>query len=128
VGIVSFLDTGLKTTNLPIPKGVLNVARIDAAIPLAWFQLRFLPVFALVGSADASASIIACTTTDAASRLASLKHKMEGREARVGIVGMGYAGLPLALLFRAERIAAFAFAAFPLLLALRFTGRFLAGF
>jgi UDP-N-acetyl-D-glucosamine dehydrogenase len=43
-------------------------------------------------------------TTDAASRLAGLKHKMEDREARVGIVGMGYVGLPLALLFSAERI------------------------
>jgi UDP-N-acetyl-D-glucosamine dehydrogenase len=43
-------------------------------------------------------------TTDTAIRLAGLKHKMEAREARVGIVGMGYVGLPLALLFSAERI------------------------
>jgi UDP-N-acetyl-D-glucosamine dehydrogenase len=35
--------------------------------------------------------------------LAELKHKMETREARIGIVGMGYVGLPLALLFSGER-------------------------
>jgi UDP-N-acetyl-D-glucosamine dehydrogenase len=28
---------------------------------------------------------------------------METREARIGIVGMGYVGLPLALLFSGER-------------------------
>jgi UDP-N-acetyl-D-glucosamine dehydrogenase len=37
------------------------------------------------------------------SRLTRLKHKMESREARIGIVGMGYVGLPLALLFSGER-------------------------
>ncbi len=36
------------------------------------------------------------------SRLDALKRKMENREARIGIVGMGYVGLPLALLFSAE--------------------------
>ncbi|MGA2675109.1 MAG: nucleotide sugar dehydrogenase [Terracidiphilus sp.] len=36
-------------------------------------------------------------------RLATLKRKMETREARIGIVGMGYVGLPLALLFSGER-------------------------
>jgi UDP-N-acetyl-D-glucosamine dehydrogenase len=36
-------------------------------------------------------------------RLASLAHKMESREARIGIIGMGYVGLPLALLFSGER-------------------------
>ena len=35
--------------------------------------------------------------------LAELKQKMETREARIGIVGMGYVGLPLALLFSGER-------------------------
>ncbi len=35
--------------------------------------------------------------------LAELKHKMESREARIGIIGMGYVGLPLALLFSGER-------------------------
>ena len=38
-----------------------------------------------------------------ASRLAQLKQKMETREARIGIVGMGYVGLPLSLLFSGER-------------------------
>ena len=37
------------------------------------------------------------------SRLEGLKRKMETREARIGIVGMGYVGLPLALLFSGER-------------------------
>ncbi len=36
-------------------------------------------------------------------RLAALKAGMETREARIGIVGMGYVGLPLALLFSGER-------------------------
>jgi UDP-N-acetyl-D-glucosamine dehydrogenase len=39
----------------------------------------------------------------AAGSLAELKLKIESREARVGIVGMGYVGLPLALLFSEER-------------------------
>ena len=42
-------------------------------------------------------------TTAAQARLAELKHKMETREARIGIIGMGYVGLPLALLFSGER-------------------------
>ena len=41
-------------------------------------------------------------TTAAPSHLEALKHKMETREARIGIVGMGYVGLPLALLFSNE--------------------------
>ncbi|MGA3130154.1 MAG: nucleotide sugar dehydrogenase [Terracidiphilus sp.] len=35
--------------------------------------------------------------------LAELKANMESRQARIGIVGMGYVGLPLALLFAGER-------------------------
>jgi len=35
--------------------------------------------------------------------LKAVKQKMEAREARIGIVGMGYVGLPLALLFSGER-------------------------
>ena len=35
--------------------------------------------------------------------LAELKQKVETRQARIGIVGMGYVGLPLALLFSGER-------------------------
>jgi UDP-N-acetyl-D-glucosamine dehydrogenase len=42
-------------------------------------------------------------TTVIGNRLATLKGKMETREARIGIVGMGYVGLPLALLFSGER-------------------------
>ena len=38
-------------------------------------------------------------TTATPTRLEALKHKFETREARIGIVGMGYVGLPLALLF-----------------------------
>jgi UDP-N-acetyl-D-glucosamine dehydrogenase len=41
--------------------------------------------------------------TSAPCRLVELKHKIETREARIGIVGMGYVGLPLALLFSEER-------------------------
>jgi UDP-N-acetyl-D-glucosamine dehydrogenase len=40
--------------------------------------------------------------TVAENRLALLRRKMETREARIGIVGMGYVGLPLALLFSGE--------------------------
>lgn len=39
----------------------------------------------------------------AASSIPDLTQKMEIREARIGIVGMGYVGLPLALLFSGER-------------------------
>jgi len=34
-----------------------------------------------------------------------IKHQIENRSARIGIVGMGYVGLPLALLFSEERFA-----------------------
>jgi UDP-N-acetyl-D-glucosamine dehydrogenase len=37
------------------------------------------------------------------SRLAGLKQRIDSREAQIGIVGMGYVGLPLALLFSGER-------------------------
>jgi len=42
-------------------------------------------------------------TFSAGTGLAELKRKMQTREARIGIVGMGYVGLPLALLFSGER-------------------------
>ena len=42
-------------------------------------------------------------TLTAPDRTSSLKLKMETREARIGIVGMGYVGLPLALLFSGEK-------------------------
>jgi UDP-N-acetyl-D-glucosamine dehydrogenase len=38
-----------------------------------------------------------------AGTMTALKQKIENREARIGIVGMGYVGLPLALLFSEER-------------------------
>ena len=41
--------------------------------------------------------------TAPAKSLALHKQKIENREARVGIIGMGYVGLPLALLFSEER-------------------------
>src|ERR1035437_10265553 len=41
--------------------------------------------------------------TSSAACLAQLKQKVESREARIGIIGMGYVGLPLALLFSGER-------------------------
>lgn len=51
--------------------------------------------------------------TVAENRLALLRQKMETREARIGIVGMGYVGLPLALLFSGEgfRVTGFDIAA-----------------
>lgn len=36
-------------------------------------------------------------------RTLEIKHRIETRDARIGIVGMGYVGLPLALLFSEER-------------------------
>jgi len=41
--------------------------------------------------------------TKAENRLAGIKRNIDSREARIGIVGMGYVGLPLALLFSGER-------------------------
>jgi UDP-N-acetyl-D-glucosamine dehydrogenase len=38
-------------------------------------------------------------------RTLEIKHRIETREARIGIVGMGYVGLPLALLFSEERFS-----------------------
>ncbi len=44
-------------------------------------------------------------TTAATATLSELKKKVEARQARIGIVGMGYVGLPLALLFSGEGFA-----------------------
>jgi UDP-N-acetyl-D-glucosamine dehydrogenase len=44
-------------------------------------------------------------TGSAAEGLQQFKQKIEAREARIGIIGMGYVGLPLALLFSEERFA-----------------------
>ncbi|HEX8713753.1 MAG TPA: nucleotide sugar dehydrogenase, partial [Terracidiphilus sp.] len=43
------------------------------------------------------------TTVESENHSFNLKRKMDTREARIGIVGMGYVGLPLALLFSGER-------------------------
>lgn len=43
--------------------------------------------------------------TETTVSLTLLKQRIENREARVGIVGMGYVGLPLALLFSEEKFA-----------------------
>jgi len=48
-------------------------------------------------------SAIENSTSEPRVRLAALKNKIESREARIGIVGMGYVGLPLALLFSDQR-------------------------
>jgi UDP-N-acetyl-D-glucosamine dehydrogenase len=42
-------------------------------------------------------------TIEAESQIAAFKQKIDTREARIGIVGMGYVGLPLALLFSDRR-------------------------
>ena len=42
-------------------------------------------------------------STLTSNRLETLKQKIKDREARIGVIGMGYVGLPLALLFSAER-------------------------
>src|SRR5487761_2138392 len=43
------------------------------------------------------------TIENSTTTLADIKQRIEGRDARIGIVGMGYVGLPLALLFSGER-------------------------
>jgi UDP-N-acetyl-D-glucosamine dehydrogenase len=48
-------------------------------------------------------------TQAVASSLAELKEKVASRQARIGIVGMGYVGLPLALLFSGERFQVIGF-------------------
>jgi len=57
----------------------------------------------VIAAALGSGFTIESMTTTSKSRLAGLKEKIESREARIGIVGMGYVGLPLVLLFSGER-------------------------
>ena len=38
-------------------------------------------------------------------RTTESKNRIDAREARIGVIGMGYVGLPLALLFSEERFA-----------------------
>jgi UDP-N-acetyl-D-glucosamine dehydrogenase len=52
---------------------------------------------------NATGFTIECMTSSIGSSLAELKQKIETRQARIGIVGMGYVGLPLSLLFSDER-------------------------
>src|ERR1035441_8180977 len=42
------------------------------------------------------------TYTGAASLFSPLKTRIEARQARIGIIGLGYVGLPLALLYTEE--------------------------
>ena len=51
-------------------------------------------------STNTTTTATIATTSATAERL---KQKMETRQARIGIIGMGYVGLPLALLFSRER-------------------------
>ena len=51
----------------------------------------------------AASPTIASPTSPNLTYSESLRQKFENREARIGIVGMGYVGLPLALLFSNER-------------------------
>jgi UDP-N-acetyl-D-glucosamine dehydrogenase len=44
-------------------------------------------------------------TTSPSGRIMETKHRIESRQASIGIVGMGYVGLPLALLFSEEGFA-----------------------
>jgi len=50
-----------------------------------------------------SGSTIKYMTTEFEGRLARLIQNIDSREARIGIVGMGYVGLPLALLFSGQK-------------------------
>ena len=42
-------------------------------------------------------------TTHTVSSLSELKNKIESRQARVAVIGLGYVGLPLALLYTEQR-------------------------
>jgi len=44
-------------------------------------------------------------TSNSSDKTLEIKHRIETREARVGVIGMGYVGLPLALLFSEEHFA-----------------------
>src|ERR1700732_4174454 len=58
-------------------------------------------------SATSNARIISCHIMDtqltASSLLTDLKSRIEARQARVGIIGLGYVGLPLALLYSEQK-------------------------
>ncbi len=69
----------------------------------AWSSRPDFPVHLLYRGSIHNSVTINGMARSSSGRLAELKRKMEAREARVGIVGMGYVGLPLALLFSGER-------------------------
>lgn len=76
------------------------MARGSSNEPLA-FYIKVLEWFTPMPE-RASITIVTMKITSSYT-LAGLKKKIENREARIGIVGMGYVGLPLALLFSNER-------------------------
>ena len=59
--------------------------------------------YSAIAEATPKRTIFHMTTLAGSNTLAELKLRIESREARIGIVGMGYVGLPLALLFSNER-------------------------
>ncbi len=65
--------------------------------PWQFFKLNAKPVAASTKSYNQS------MTNFGPNRLTALRRRFETREARIGIIGMGYVGLPLALLFSGER-------------------------
>ena len=52
---------------------------------------------------NATGFTIEYMTSPVGSSLTEIKQRIETRQARIGIVGMGYVGLPLSLLFSGER-------------------------
>src|SRR5499425_1687364 len=70
------------------PNWPLRNARILGSIRL--YQL-FIPDILMTTYPQADASV------------EQLKHKIQQREARVGIIGLGYVGLPLALLYSEQK-------------------------
>jgi UDP-N-acetyl-D-glucosamine dehydrogenase len=48
---------------------------------------------------------ISMTNCTSAASCSELKNKIEGRKARIGVIGLGYVGLPLALLYSEERFS-----------------------
>ena len=70
--------------------------------PFPAFEQLFIGQWRLAPP-NASGLTIENMNTAVEGSLAELKQKVETRQARIGIVGMGYVGLPLALLFSGER-------------------------
>ena len=62
-----------------------------------------MPLVAAITARRGQGFTIRSMTIALSSTLAELKQRVESRQARVGIVGMGYVGLPLALLFSDEK-------------------------